>query len=91
MGCRPRGVAIEITPDIEQPLNDEKRAICRSACMRLSYLALDRADLQFVSKECARGMANPQERNWQMLKHAACNTVAAPRLIREWKRQHWPS
>ncbi len=68
---------------MEQPLNDEKRAIFRSACVRLSYLPLDRADLQFVSRECVRGMANPQKRHWQMLKHAARYTLAAPRLVWE--------
>ncbi len=53
-GLSAPGVAVKITPDTEQPMNDEKRGIFRSACVRLSFLALDRADLQFVSKDCSR-------------------------------------
>jgi hypothetical protein len=90
-GLSAPGVQIKITPDVMVPLDEERQVIFRSACMRLSYLALDRADLQFVSKECARGMATPLERHWQLLKHAARYTITAPRLVWEWRRQQWPT
>ena len=37
-------------------------------CARLNFLALDRIDLQFAAKECARKMARPTTMDWQRLK-----------------------
>ena len=72
-------------------LDEDRAATFRSACMRLSYLALDRPEMQFTAKECARGMSNPTERHWQLLKRATRFLVTAPRIIWSWKRQRWPS
>ena len=44
-----------------EPLKDKDAAFYRSACMRLGYLSMDRPELQYVAKECARGMAVPTE------------------------------
>ena len=42
---------------IERP----RAKIYRRAAARLNYIALDRIDIGFASKECSRGMANPTE------------------------------
>ena len=34
---------------------------------RLNYLAVDRADLLYVSKECSRHMSLPKNRHWEAL------------------------
>ena len=40
-------------------LDEKRRVVCRSHCMRCLYLALDRPDTQFTAKEISRAMASP--------------------------------
>ena len=75
------------TPDLDKTLNEAEATVYRSACMRLSYLVMDRPEMQFAAKECARGMANPTVRHSQMLKRAGRFLLTAPRCIWTWKRQ----
>ena len=62
-GLSSQGVQVKLTPEVEMQLDEDRAASFRSACMRLSYLALDRPEMQFTAKECARGMSNPTERH----------------------------
>ena len=55
------GVRTKMTESQLEPLKDKDAAFYRSACMRLGYLSMDRPELQYVAKECARGMAVPTE------------------------------
>ena len=55
--------------------------------MRLGYAALDRPEVQFAAKECARGMSTPTQRHMSLLKRAARFTLEAPRTVWVWKRQ----
>ena len=60
------------------PLTDEPRAVYRSCVMRLAYLALDRPDLQFASKELARCMQAPGVWDMQQLKRCVRYLVHRP-------------
>ena len=59
----------------EQALDDVQATLYRSACMRLGYAALDRPEVQFAAKECARGMSTPTQRHMSLLKRAARFTL----------------
>ena len=73
------GLKVVITEESEKPLDDERRTTFRSACMRLSYAAIDRPELQYCAKEASRGMASPLERHWTILKRAVRFCIAAER------------
>ena len=81
------GLSEAVTDISEQALDDEQAALFRSACMRLGYVALDRPEIQFAAKECARGMSCPTQRHLSLLKRAARFTLIAPRTIWVWRRQ----
>ena len=49
-------------------LGPEQARIFRSVTMRGSYLGLDRFDIQYTIKECAREMHQPTEKGWRRLK-----------------------
>ncbi|CAK0826156.1 unnamed protein product [Prorocentrum cordatum] len=75
------GPSQQLTPEVERELNEYEAAEYRSACMRLGYLALDRPEVQFTAKECARGMQRPTERHLRLLKRAGRFLIGAPRAI----------
>ena len=58
--------------------------------MRLAYLALDRPELQFPSKELARGMQQPTQFDMEQLKRAVRFLIGAPRLVQRFKLQQLP-
>jgi len=68
-------------------LTPARHSTYRSACMRLAYLAMDRAELQFPSKELARRMSAPTEEDWQGLKRAVRFLIGAPRTVCRFERQ----
>ena len=55
--------------------------------MRAAYLAQDRADVQFASKELARRMCAPTERDWQALKRLVRYLIQVPRVAVVFERQ----
>ncbi|CAK0792782.1 unnamed protein product, partial [Prorocentrum cordatum] len=85
------GLRQKLTPEVERELNEHEAAEYRSARMRLGYLALDRPDVQFTAKECARGMQKPTERHLRLLKRAGRFLIGAPRAIWKWGRQRAPT
>ncbi|CAK0826820.1 unnamed protein product [Prorocentrum cordatum] len=85
------GLSQKLTPEVERELNEHEAAEYRSACMRLGYLALDRPEVQFTAKECARGMQKPTERHLRLLKRAGRFLIGAPRAIWKWGRQRAPT
>ncbi|CAK0830057.1 unnamed protein product [Prorocentrum cordatum] len=85
------GLSQKLTPEVERELNEHEAAEYRSACMRLGYLALDRPEVQFAAKECARGMQKPTERHLRLLKRAGRFLIGAPRAIWKWGRQRAPT
>ena len=55
--------------------------------MRLAYLAVDRPELQYVSKEAARVMHRPNTAGMQLLKRAARFLKSYPRTVARYDRQ----
>ena len=53
----------------------------RAASARLNYLALDRPDILFASKECSRRMAAPRNGDWSAIKRIVRYLVGKPRLV----------
>ena len=58
--------------------------------MRLAYLAQDRLDLQFASKELARYMQSPTRFDLQQLKRAVRYLKVVPRLAQRFPLQDVP-
>lgn len=81
------GVRTKMTESQLEPLKDKDAAFYRSACMRLGYLSMDRPELQYVAKECARGMAVPTEGHYEVLKRAARFVHGHRRMVWRFPRQ----
>ena len=86
-GISTPGLSEAVTASSEQALEETQATLYRSACMRLGYAALDRPEVQFAAKECARGMSTPVQRHMSLLKRSARFTLEAPRTVWVWKRQ----
>ena len=71
-------------------LKDHERQLYRSNTMRLAYLALDRAELQFASKELARGMQQPTRWDMMQLQRAVRFLVGTPRIVQKFEAQEMP-
>ena len=54
---------------------------------RANYLATDRTNIQYATKECCRGMANPQRRHYTMMKRLAIYLVGRSRMVWEYQWQ----
>jgi hypothetical protein len=68
-------------------LEAETQPLYRSVCMREAFLAQDRPDIMFVSKEAARAMARPTRAAHESVKHATRYLIGQRRLVWIWKRQ----
>ena len=71
-------------------LTGEQLKHYRSLCMRCNYLALDRPDISFASKELARGMSKPCDGDWEGLKRLTRYLVGHPRLLWVYRNQLEP-
>ena len=52
----------------DELLNSHYEGIYRSVVTKNNYLAADRPDIQYATKECARSMSAPTEGSWIKLK-----------------------
>ena len=68
-------------PEDELELNTEEAKGYRRAAARINYLALDRADLSYSSKEASRGMAKPTHGDVKRLKRLLRYLRGSPRVI----------
>ena len=57
---------------------------------RTNYLAMDRRDIQFATKEICRGMANPTRGYKKKLKRLARYLLGRPRLVSKFRYQEEP-
>ena len=90
--CLEKAKAVS-TPGEEEPtwkLEDNEKALSpaettqyRMIAARANYLATDRTDIQYATKECCRGMANPQLQHLSGLKRLARYLLGKPRMV--WK------
>ena len=67
--------------DNERLLSPAEASQYRALAARANYLALDRLDIQYATKECCRGMAQPQIRHLSMLKRLARYLLGKPRVV----------
>ena len=66
----------------------QRGSLYRSLVMRIAYLAQDRGDLQYATKEHARGMSEPTEWYWPQLKRLGRYLLGRPRveLVYKWQK-----
>ena len=87
----PYGIpGIELEDDSE-PMPPEQATKFRGLVARCNYLAQDRVDLQYASKEASRRMARPCNGDWKMVKRIGRYLVGAPRFEQLFRWQEVPS
>jgi hypothetical protein len=59
----------------------------RALSARANYLALDRSDIQYATKECCRGMSCPTVGDWRKLKRLGRYLRSKPRVISKFRWQ----
>ena len=64
-------------------LDDKDATRFRSGVARCNYLAADRPDIQYATKEVARGMSKPTQGLWDQLVHLA-RYLAGHRGVAQW-------
>ena len=94
-----KGCAPVSTPGVNEDRRDDKEdhelthaeayAYRRSAAMG-NYMAQDRPDISFATKEVARGMAKPTKRDLVKLKRLIRYLVHNPRVVTKFKWQERP-
>eukprot|EP00973_Karenia_brevis_P024520 3381845-Karenia_brevis.AAC.1 len=57
-----------VTPEGEKSLGEERKKKYQSIIARANFLSLDRPEIQFIVKECARAMSDPKEEDQARLK-----------------------
>ena len=65
----------------DELLDHERFKKYQSLCARCNFLAIDRMDIQFASKECCRAMSSPTLRDWAKLKRLGRYLLGKPRLV----------
>ena len=81
------GVKVKPSSESERPLSSDETTLFRSVCMRANFLALDRPEIQYASKEIARSMSNPTRGAFDALKRLARFLVGHPRTVWRYPRQ----
>ena len=76
--------------DLGPILSPVDATMYRAMAARLNYLALDRSDIQFATKEIARHMAAPTEGNWLLMKRLGRYLKGSPRLVQMFRWQGAP-
>ncbi|CAE7627361.1 unnamed protein product [Symbiodinium sp. CCMP2592] len=65
----------------ESPLSREDAGLYRSIAMRIGYLSSDRPDMLRTVRELAKGLKEPTQYHWNLLKRAGRYLRGAPRLV----------
>lgn len=76
---------------LDAPLGSEETAAYRSVCMRCAYLAQDRPELQYPTKEAARVMHAPTVAGWNVLKRIGRFLKGCPRTVVVYRKQQLPT
>ena len=80
-----------VNADLGELLEGEDAKLFRSLTMRCSYLAEDRPDLRFATKEVARLMSTPCSMGMDRLKRIGRYLRGVPRLVQRFERHTAPS
>ena len=92
-GCTP--VTTPFGPQEQGSLQDEGELLSgpeatkfRAIVARLNYLAADRPDIQWATKEVSKRMANPRKPDWQLLKRLGRYLAGSARAVQtlEWQQ-----
>jgi len=81
------GAKEEKSEEADEPLGGEETSMFRSGAARANYLAMDRPDLAFATKELCRRMASPGRRDMAALQRIARYLAVEGRLVYEYKWQ----
>ena len=73
---------MEVGDEEEELLSGNEKTQFRALAARANYLAQDRMDIQFATKEICRHMATPKKSSWQKLKRLS-------RYLLEYPRAEW--
>ena len=63
------------------PLDGEAASHYRALAARCNYIAVDRADAQYCTKELCRDMSAPTLASWKRLLHLGRHFLGKPRAI----------
>ena len=94
----PRDVVTEVFIDAMSELDEDgdrsvaemspkDASLYRAITARINFLALDRADLQYSSKECSRRMSAPRIKDWLLLKRVGRYLAGRPRAVSTFRWQ----
>ena len=75
--------------DDEKKLSEEQMRKFKSVVARANYLALDRPEIQFATKECAKAMSAPTVGDMRRLKRLGRYLRGHPRTTNEFAWQDW--
>ena len=89
-GIAQPGAKMDKAADLS-PLNVAESKTYRSNTMRVAYLAQDRIDIQFASKELARGMQTPTRWDMEQLKRMVRYLKTVPRMVQRFHQQDTPT
>ena len=78
--------------DEENPkLGGEEASQYRGAAARINFLAQDRVDVQYASKEASRWMSTPRKSDWEAVRRIVRYLVGRPRATQLYKWQSMPT
>ena len=73
------------------PMQPKEASLFRAIVARINFLAQDRVDLQFASKECSRRMSSPKNGDWAALKRIGRYLLGRPRVVTRFEWQDKPT
>ena len=80
-----------VTKDCEEKLSEDQASKYKSVVARANDLALDRPEIQFATKECAKAMSTPTVADMRRLKRLGRYLKGHPRTTHEFPWQTWVS
>ena len=88
-------VIMEMTDEssdwLEEEMCQQDATKYRAIVARLNFLAQDRADIQYPSKECSRFMAKPLNKSWADLRRLGRYLLGKPRVVHMFAWQDEPT
>ena len=86
------GIEDETSTDPNDRLLDARQTtLFRGLVARVNFLAQDRGDLQFASKECSRKMSSPRVRDMEGIKRIGRYLIGCPRVVTRFVWQDEPN
>ena len=71
----------------DQPMVESEATQYRAIVARCNFLAVDRPDIMYASKECSRKMSSPANGDWAALKRLGRYLIFRPRVVHVFKWQ----